>query len=210
MKLRPVDKIWPNDFNECMQMSAIIGLIPIAYYILMTKVLPELLDYGTPGYILLQLLGMFLFSNLMSNFFMCMLADTSIDPWIMSLQLERENKKPINWHECDKCDIWAPPRSHHCKICHVCVLKRDHHCTFIGSCIGHANYRYFFFFIIYSVISSLIAFIANLVFIHALRGGSHKFVLLPFANAVYDIQNLNEDGKLNLLEIFKSLIPGNF
>ncbi|XP_017025817.1 probable palmitoyltransferase ZDHHC24 [Drosophila kikkawai] len=210
MKLRPLNKIWPGDNMERMLVSACLGLIPGAYYILIIKVLPELLDYGSAGYIFLQLLGMFLFSNLMSNFIMCVLVDPSIDPSTMGSPLERE-KQPREWHECKKCDIWAPPRSHHCKICDVCVLKRDHHCNFTGCCVGHANYRYFFYFVIYMLISSLVAFIASLVFVYFLRGGSYKFVLLPFANGLYDVREVfNEKGELNVKELLKSVIPSQF
>lgn len=53
---------------------------------------------------------------------------------------------------CKKCLIPKPPRTHHCSICKKCVLKYDHHCPWLNQCIGHFNHRYFFLYMIYTVI----------------------------------------------------------
>lgn len=90
MRFRQLQKVWPRRPLERLIVSAFLGLFPVGYYILIAKVLPELLDYGTAGYIFLWLLGLFLFTNLMSNYVMCMLADPSIDPRTMRRLLERE------------------------------------------------------------------------------------------------------------------------
>lgn len=208
MRFRQLQKVWPRRPLERLIVSAFLGLFPVGYYILIAKVLPELLDYGTAGYIFLWLLGLFLFTNLMSNYVMCMLADPSIDPRTMRRLLER-GRNHKDWNECDKCGIWAPPRSRHCKVCGICVLKRDHHCIITGCCIGHGNYRYFIYFLIYTVISTLISFVASLVFIHLLRGGSYKFVFLPTV-AIMQLENFNGLGRLNLWEVLATIIPGTF
>jgi len=153
--------------------TLVVG-ITIAYYVLMNIVLPELLNVGSPGYIILKLLGFFLFSNIMSNMAMCMLVDPTVDPKQLILQFEL--RKPSNdWHECRKCEILTPPRSHHCRVCGVCILTRDHHCYFSACCIGYENYRYFFYFVFYTFVASFISFIASSIFWFVLHGGSYEF-----------------------------------
>eukprot|EP00268_Persea_americana_P017731 TRINITY_DN1858_c0_g1_i1.p1 TRINITY_DN1858_c0_g1~~TRINITY_DN1858_c0_g1_i1.p1 ORF type:complete len:283 (-),score=23.48 TRINITY_DN1858_c0_g1_i1:465-1313(-) len=52
---------------------------------------------------------------------------------------------------CQKCSHYKPPRAHHCRVCRKCVLRMDHHCVWINNCVGHANYKVFFVFVLYSV-----------------------------------------------------------
>ncbi|EEF30829.1 zinc finger protein, putative [Ricinus communis] len=66
---------------------------------------------------------------------------------------------------CQKCSHFKPPRAHHCRVCKRCVLRMDHHCIWINNCVGHANYKVFFVFVIYAVISciySLVLLIGSL------------------------------------------------
>lgn len=53
---------------------------------------------------------------------------------------------------CKKCLIPKPQRTHHCSICNMCYLKFDHHCPWLNNCIGHFNQRYFFLYMVYTVI----------------------------------------------------------
>lgn len=53
---------------------------------------------------------------------------------------------------CKKCLVPKPPRTHHCSICKTCILKFDHHCPWLNQCIGHYNHRYFFLYMVYTVI----------------------------------------------------------
>ncbi|KAJ8753970.1 hypothetical protein K2173_001868 [Erythroxylum novogranatense] len=56
---------------------------------------------------------------------------------------------------CQKCSHYKPPRAHHCRVCRRCVLRMDHHCIWINNCVGHANYKVFFIFVLYAVIACI-------------------------------------------------------
>ncbi|KAI3677512.1 hypothetical protein L6452_36776 [Arctium lappa] len=60
---------------------------------------------------------------------------------------------------CKKCSLHKPPRSHHCRICKRCVLRMDHHCVWMNNCVGHANYKVFFVFVVYALIACLYSLI---------------------------------------------------
>ncbi|XVE96898.1 hypothetical protein REPUB_Repub02eG0263500 [Reevesia pubescens] len=66
---------------------------------------------------------------------------------------------------CQKCSHFKPPRAHHCRVCKRCVLRMDHHCIWINNCVGHANYKVFFVFVVYAVIAcnySLVLLVGSL------------------------------------------------
>ncbi|XP_044741783.1 palmitoyltransferase ZDHHC16B [Chrysoperla carnea] len=62
---------------------------------------------------------------------------------------------------CKKCISPKPPRTHHCSICNRCVLKMDHHCPWLNNCVGHFNHRYFFLYMVYTVIGVLFIIICG-------------------------------------------------
>lgn len=45
---------------------------------------------------------------------------------------------------CWVCGIDVHELSMHCKFCDKCVSRFDHHCHWLNTCIGEANYEYFF------------------------------------------------------------------
>uniref|UniRef100_A0A8D8UZP9 Palmitoyltransferase n=1 Tax=Cacopsylla melanoneura TaxID=428564 RepID=A0A8D8UZP9_9HEMI len=53
---------------------------------------------------------------------------------------------------CKKCISPKPPRTHHCSVCNKCILKMDHHCPWLNNCVGHWNHRYFFLYMVYTVL----------------------------------------------------------
>ena len=73
-----------------------------------------------------------------------------------SINYSNINNNILNNH-CNKCDMDRPERSHHCRICGICNLKMDHHCPWILNCVGEKNEKYFFLFLIYSIIGCLIS-----------------------------------------------------
>lgn len=56
---------------------------------------------------------------------------------------------------CQKCSHYKPARAHHCRVCKRCVLRMDHHCIWMNACVGHANYKVFFIFVLYAVIACI-------------------------------------------------------
>ncbi|XP_037711198.1 probable palmitoyltransferase ZDHHC24 [Drosophila subpulchrella] len=212
MRFRSLKKIWPKAKMERLIMTFVVCVVLAVYYILMEIVLPELSEYGTPIYIFQRVLALFCASNILSNLVMCILVDSTIDPKCMRDQLER-GRNNEDWHKCDVCRILAPPRASHCNACDVCVLKRDHHCIVTGCCIGHANYRYFFYFVIYLFLSCLISLISSFIFIFVLRGGKYQFRLLrmpvPYLQKNH-IGNYDFDVNSNIMEIFDLGLPGRY
>ncbi|KAF8029290.1 hypothetical protein BT93_E1848 [Corymbia citriodora subsp. variegata] len=62
---------------------------------------------------------------------------------------------------CQKCSLYKPPRAHHCRVCKRCVLRMDHHCIWINNCVGHANYKVFFVFVVYAVTASIYSLVIS-------------------------------------------------
>lgn len=72
---------------------------------------------------------------------------------------------------CQKCSRYKPPRAHHCRVCKRCVLRMDHHCVWINNCVGHANYKVFFVFMLYTVISCIHSLTLLLGFVYDAHKG---------------------------------------
>ncbi|GAB4833831.1 Probable protein S-acyltransferase 16 [Ancistrocladus abbreviatus] len=62
---------------------------------------------------------------------------------------------------CQKCSHYKPPRAHHCRVCRRCVLRMDHHCIWINNCVGHANYKVFFVFVLDAVIACIYSLVIS-------------------------------------------------
>ncbi|KAI5561094.1 hypothetical protein BDE02_16G090900 [Populus trichocarpa] len=72
-----------------------------------------------------------------------------------SNQVHEIKRKGGDLRYCQKCSHFKPPRAHHCRVCKRCVLRMDHHCIWISNCVGHANYKVFFVFVVYAVIACI-------------------------------------------------------
>ncbi|CAN3374003.1 hypothetical protein DIURU_001383 [Diutina rugosa] len=78
-------------------------------------------------------------------------------PWI-------DRTKGVTVKYCPTCKIWRPPRVSHCASCDICVINHDHHCVFLNNCVGKRNYRYFLWFLLSAVVTTL--FMAIMSFVH--------------------------------------------
>ncbi|EDW84343.1 uncharacterized protein Dwil_GK14088 [Drosophila willistoni] len=166
MILRSFKRVRPRCLADLACFLLVAVFVPVTFIFQVTVVLPELMELFGFGYYLLFFIffiGVFILFNLISNMMACMLVDTSINIELLKPPLDPVQR--ISWHKCDDCQAEVPPRCRHCDICQICVLKRDHHCRFTGCCIGHYNYRYFFFFLLYLAIGSMISSIMGSIFI---------------------------------------------
>jgi len=75
---------------------------------------------------------------------------------------------------CRKCQKWKPERAHHCSICGRCVLKMDHHCVWVMNCVGERNYKFFFLFLLYTFLLSLMSCLALLPYFSEFFKGERK------------------------------------
>ena len=73
---------------------------------------------------------------------------------------------------CRKCQKWKPERAHHCSICGKCVLRMDHHCVWVMNCVGERNYKFFFLFLLYTFLLSLMSMLALLPYFSEFFGGN--------------------------------------
>ncbi|KAJ0402824.1 hypothetical protein P43SY_007366 [Pythium insidiosum] len=60
------------------------------------------------------------------------------------------------WRYCERCDAPKPLHVHHCSACGRCVYRMDHHCPWTNNCVGWANKKYFFLFLVYTASSCLV------------------------------------------------------
>ncbi|XP_020593806.1 probable protein S-acyltransferase 16 isoform X3 [Phalaenopsis equestris] len=89
---------------------------------------------------------------------------------------------------CQKCSHYKPPRAHHCRVCKTCVLRMDHHCVWINNCVGHANYKVFFVFMLYAVTACIHSLALFLWFVYdVLKGQIHSGGSLKTSHIIYGV-----------------------
>lgn len=174
--------------------SAVISL-PVTFYVGAFIVLPEFHTPGTLAHRFTLFLGIWLWFNTGMNFLLILMTDTSIKGASLNPPTSHSTK---DWRFCEKCKLYAPPRSWHCVVCETCILKRDHHFMFTACCIGHRNHRYFMVLVMYVMIVSAIAIVYDSIYLWWLKYDEHVHVLtflkLCFPMLVFSF----DDSVLNL------------
>ena len=72
--------------------------------------------------------------------------------WVLSTQ---SIANPSESQLCTHCNLGKPERCSHCKRCKICITKRDHHCDFTNQCVGAGNYKAFFWFTVFTAVSTM-------------------------------------------------------
>ena len=110
-----------------------------------------------------------------------------------------------DWRYCYQCERNAPLRSYHCFICDTCVLKRSNHCTVLGKCCGYKNARFYYLFIAYSFLASMICNLINAEYLIELMHGFNEKILLatfmPFVAWLFGIVD-----NMKLFSVFANTI----
>lgn len=82
---------------------------------------------------------------------------------VISLPHKVNDYSGVEVKYCATCHIWRPPRTSHCSTCNSCIVNHDHHCVFLNNCIGYRNYKYFLWFLLFSVIEIIILITVSFV-----------------------------------------------
>ncbi|KAI8898367.1 DHHC palmitoyltransferase-domain-containing protein [Globomyces pollinis-pini] len=85
---------------------------------------------------------------------------------------------------CITCKAWRAPRTAHCSECDTCIERLDHHCPWMGNCIGKNNYVYFFWFLFFSSINSVMMFIICVIYLSSFPNYTWIFEAVPFGLSI--------------------------
>lgn len=97
--------------------------------------------------VFLVIFGQWFFINVVFHYWMALTTHPGKPP------VERVMPQVVSI--CKKCITPKPPRTHHCSVCNHCILKMDHHCPWLNNCVGHFNHRYFFLYMVYTILGCL-------------------------------------------------------
>ncbi len=76
---------------------------------------------------------------------------------------------------CNHCKLYKLQFTSHCPICAHCIQRRDHHCFWFDNCIGQANHRIFYSYLVY----------LNFYFSYSF------YMVVTNRNMIYKIQSFN-------------------
>jgi len=123
-----------------------------------------------------------------------------------------KSREPMNNAEaqyCHLCEKKVNPGALHCRECDKCVEHFDHHCVWLNTCVGSANYRYFFGLVTSLVIYSAfqLAVAAYVVYVDVTTGyykasaaGTASFVFLLIFMAML-VAVFGADGHLTFFHV---------
>ncbi|GMH34451.1 hypothetical protein BSKO_02285 [Bryopsis sp. KO-2023] len=84
-------------------------------------------------------------------------AQRELQQWLMYGDTLYDRADPRRPRYCRKCSGWKPERTHHCSVSGKCILKMDHYCIWVVNCVGLLNYKFFFLFLAYTWLGSVMA-----------------------------------------------------
>lgn len=194
-KIKLRDKYLPKTWYDTFVCIFVILIIPTVFWFEIFVVLDQFYGETSAWRYIHFYLGLFILTNIYTNYFATILVDTSVTGLIL--------KPQDNWKICTVCEVFVPPRSYHCSICNVCILRRDHHCVFSGCCIGLNNFRYFFFFTFYMFIATVYSSYFNIFFIYSTVSFNSW---LSYVNVLFPLAMLLVSFNLHQLYLFLTLI----
>ena len=84
------------------------------------------------------------------------------------------------WEICWSCEAHRPHRAYHCIDCRICILKRDHHSIIAANCVGYNNARYYYTFLLWTLIGATLCNIINIDFLVKLATRSSLKTVISF------------------------------
>lgn len=192
----------PRSIQDAAATFFLIFMIPITFWFELWVIIPDIHGYGSCFHIMYFCLGLFLLFNVSANLLAVIIVDTSTKPHMIRPPSDAQVK---GWIFCASCEAISPPRSWHCPICDVCVLKRDHHCIFSGSCVGHANHRYFIMLLVHLFISTVFSTIYNSYYLWFAHGVDYRN-LVSFVNMIFPVAVLMFESSMKQYYLFIYLI----
>mmetsp|Transcript_10718 Transcript_10718/g.24431 ORF Transcript_10718/g.24431 Transcript_10718/m.24431 type:complete len:370 (+) Transcript_10718:60-1169(+) len=121
----------------------------------LVDLLPELQGYSIVEKTVIVAVGIFMLANMAYNYFKASWTDAGKPPdhaSAVALAIEHGVRPPP---QCARCHLAKPQRAHHCGVCRRCVMKMDHHCPWLNNCVGAGNYRFFYVFLLWSVMLTI-------------------------------------------------------
>jgi hypothetical protein len=133
----------------------VLFLILGTYYVIfIVTLLPQAAEQPTRTVLLSLLYNVLVLMSLLC-YWRCVLTNPgAIPPSFAHRDAEPDGTTPFAI--CRTCRVPKPPRSHHCSMCGMCVLKQDHHCPWINTCVGFRNQKFFFQFLVYTVLLCIV------------------------------------------------------
>jgi len=139
-------------------------------------------------------IGLYLLISIFFNHQSCVWTSPGYSPLTIALYPRRCQEIPAKYYRfdpelkahdvvryCNQCRCYKSWRAHHCSICKRCVLKMDHHCPWMWNCVGYANYRYFFMFLVYLWVGTLFyVWVGYDALFQSFRVKSCRYPWLPF------------------------------
>eukprot|EP00397_Hematodinium_sp_SG-2012_P010761 GEMP01010885.1.p1 GENE.GEMP01010885.1~~GEMP01010885.1.p1 ORF type:complete len:431 (+),score=47.61 GEMP01010885.1:439-1731(+) len=75
-------------------------------------------------------------------------------PHAATFRTVEKKKSSGDFRWCQKENKYKPDRAHFCTPLDRNILRMDHYCPWLSSCVGYYNYKYFFLFLLYTMMAT--------------------------------------------------------